>query len=95
MQQTSQERRSSLRVPTTLSMQVYAYGMLVASGFSVEMSDHGLSIRIEQDYSNDELDPGRNLDVMLQAGLPEPRERWLPIKVVRKWDQGIAARFIG
>jgi hypothetical protein len=95
IQQASHERRMSHRVPTTLNMQVYAYGMLVASGVGVEMSEHGLLIRIEQDYSDDELDPGKNLDVMLENCQPAPVERWLPIKVVRKWEEGIAARFVG
>jgi hypothetical protein len=94
-QQSGLERRMSNRIPTTLGMQVYAYGVLVASGVSVEMSEHGLLIRIQHDYSADELDPGKHLDVMLEPSLEIPSERWMPIRVVRKWEEGIAARFIG
>jgi hypothetical protein len=99
VQQTGLERRMSQRASTALSMQVYAYGMMIASGISVEMSAHGLLIRIERDYSDDELAPGKHLDVMLASDQLEAAElmscRWLPITVVRKWEEGIAARFIG
>ena len=89
-----EEKRMSRRVPMTIGMQVYAYGMLIASGQTVEMSEHGLLIRIEHDCSEDELDPGKHLDVMLEAS-EVISERWLPIRVVRKWTHGIAAQFVG
>jgi hypothetical protein len=92
-QQTGFERRMSDRIPTTLGMQIYAYGVLVASGVSVDMSEQGLLIRIQQDYSADELDPGKHLEVMLEPSQDIPT--WMPIRVVRKWEEGIAARFIG
>lgn len=91
-QLSGQERRMSQRIPTTRCMHIYAYGMLVASGVSVDMSEHGLLIRIEQNYADDELDPGKHLDVMLEYS---PAEEWLPIQVVRKWKDGIAACFVG
>jgi hypothetical protein len=93
--QAGRERRMSDRIPTSIAMQVYAYGMRVANGVAVEMSAHGLQIRIHQDFSDDELDPGRHLDVMLDSMEVTPSERWMPIRVVRKWEEGIAARFIG
>lgn len=89
------ERRMSQRMPMTLGMQVYAYGMLIASGMTVDMSEHGLLLRIQQDFSADELDPGKYLDVMLECAEQFQAARWLPIRVVRKWEEGIAARFIG
>ncbi len=89
------EQRRSERISVTLGMQVYAYGMLVASGVTVDVSEHGLLIRVEQDYSDDELDPGKHLDVMLNPLDGICSEQWLPIQVMRKWEQGIAARFIG
>ncbi len=89
------ERRMSERNSTILKMQVYAYGMLVAHGMTVDMSEHGLMLRIEQDYSEDELDPGKHLDVMVELLDETPAQRWLPIMVVRKWETGIAARFVG
>ncbi len=88
------ERRMSQRVPLAQGIQVYAYGMLVASGTSVDMSDHGLLLRIQQDYSSGELDPGRYLDILLRCVEQIQVECWLPIRVVRKWEEGIAARFI-
>jgi len=95
VKQAVQERRRSNRTPMELGIQVYAYGMLVASGMTVEMSDHGMLLRIEQDYSADALDPGKHLDVMWEESCERlPTERWIPIKVVRKWDEGIAARFV-
>ena len=94
MAQPVDERRMSQRVPMTIGMQVYAYGMLIASGQTVEMSEHGLLIRIERDCSEDGLDPGKYLDVMLEAS-EQFAERWLPIRVVRKWTEGIAAKFVG
>lgn len=94
MAQPIDERRMSQRVPMTIGMQVYAYGMLIASGQTVEMSEHGLLIRIERDCSEDGLDPGKHLDVMLEAA-DDIAERWLPIRVVRKWTYGIAAQFVG
>ena len=93
--QPGQERRMSNRIPTSIGMQVYAYGMLVASGVAVEMSDHGLQIHIRQDYSDDELDPGKHLEVMLESTEMMPSEQWLPIRVVRKLEVGFAAQFIG
>lgn len=92
---TGLERRMSQRIPMALGMQVYAYGMLVASGMTVDMSEHGLLLRIHQDFSEDALDPGKHLDVMLEHSGHEPTQRWLPIRVVRKCDGGIAARFVG
>ena len=89
------ERRSSPRMPSVMCMQVYAYGRLIASGMTVDMSEHGLLLRIQQDFSAGELDPGRHLDVMLECTEQIQAERWLPIRVVRKWEDGIAARFIG
>lgn len=89
------ERRMSPRIPTALGLHVYAYGALVASGISIDLSEHGLLMRIERDLSTDELDPGKHLDIKLEYGELISEERWLPIKVVRKWDGGIAARFIG
>lgn len=94
MAQPVAERRMSQRIPITLGMQVYAYGMLIACGQTVEMSEHGLLLRIEQDCSVDWLDPGKHLDVMLEA-TDALAERWLPIQVVRKWTHGIAAQFVG
>jgi hypothetical protein len=94
-QQSGKERRMSNRIPMAIDMQVFAYGMLVASGVTVDMSEHGLLARIVRDYSVDELDPGKHLDVMLQATAQRPVERWLPIMVVRKWEEGIAARMLG
>lgn len=94
-QRTNQERRISRRTPTNLGMQLYAYGTLVASGMAVDMSEHGLMLRIEQDYSADELAPGKHLDVVLKYLERTPAEQWLPISVVRSWEGGIAARFVG
>jgi hypothetical protein len=91
-QQSGQERRMSPRIATQRGMRLYAYGMLVASGVTVDMSEHGMLIRIEEDYSDDELDPGKHLDVMLEYS---PAEEWLPIQVVRKWEAGIAACLVG
>jgi len=89
------ERRMSERIPTTLGMQIYAYGMLVASGMTVDMSKHGLLMRVEEDFSDDELDPGKHLDVMLEYSGQIPAQQWFPITVVRKCEKGIAARFVG
>lgn len=94
MTQSTQERRMSHRVPMAIDIQVYAYGMLIASGQTVEMSEHGLLLRIERDCSEDGLDPGKHLDVMLVAS-DDFAERWLPIRVVRKWPHDIAAQFVG
>jgi len=94
-QQTSQNRRISKRIPTNLGMRLYAYGRLVASGITVDMSEHGLKLRIQQDLSADELAPGKHLDVMLKYMGQTPAEQWLPISVVRTWEEGIAARFVG
>ena len=94
-QQPSLERRMSKRIPTALCLQIFAYGMLVAKGVTVDMSEHGLMFLIQEDYSDDELEPGRHLDVMLEYPGRVPAQRWLPITVMRKWDEGIAARFVG
>ena len=92
--QAGRERRMSDRIPTSIAMQVYAYGMLVANGVAVEMSEHGLQIRIQQDFSDDALDPGRHLDIMLETTEVTLSDRWMPIRVVRKWEEGIAACFV-
>ncbi len=89
------ERRTSLRIPINLGLQIYAYGMLVANGRTVEMSEHGLSMCIEQDTTDEALDPGKHLDVMLHDFSQRPIERWLPIKIVRRWEAGIAGCFVG
>ncbi|MDD5390238.1 MAG: PilZ domain-containing protein [Gallionellaceae bacterium] len=94
-QQTSQERRISKRISTNLDMRLYAYGNLVASGMTVDISEHGLRLCIQQDYSADELAPGKHLDVVLHDLGRIPAEQWLPIMVVRNWEEGIAASFIG
>ena len=94
MVQQADERRMSPRVPISIGIQVYAYGMLIASGQTVEISEHGLLLRIERDCSDDGLDPGKHLDVMLEA-FDVFADRWLPIRVVRKWTYGIAAQFVG
>lgn len=85
----------SPRIPMTLSMRVYAYGMLVANGMTVDMSEHGLMLRIEQDFSAGELGPGKHLDVMLEYVDRIPARHWLPIMVVRNCEAGVAARFLG
>lgn len=92
---TSIERRLSLRIPTSLEMQVYAYGMLVANGKTVEMSEHGMSMYIERHLSEEALDPGKYLDVMLRDLNQQVSQCWVPIKVVRRWEAGIAGRFVG
>jgi hypothetical protein len=94
-QQSGWERRISQRFPTNLDMRVYAYGMLVAIGMAVDMSEHGLRLRIQQDYSDDELIPGKHLDIMLNYLEQLPTERWFPVRVVRSWEEGIAAVFVG
>lgn len=94
-QQTGRERRMSPRISTALNMRVYAYGMLVANGMTVDMSEHGLMLRIEQDFTGDQLDPGKHLDVMLEYEDRIPARHWLPIMVVRNCEAGIAARFLG
>lgn len=86
------ERRSSQRIPMSVGVHVYAYGMLVARGVTVDMSEHGLLMRIQQDYSDDSFTPGRHLDVLLEDA---PPGQWLPITVVRKDKLGVAACFIG
>jgi hypothetical protein len=91
MAKTGPERRLSDRVSAIIGIQVYAYGMLIANGKTVDISDRGLLMRIEQDYSDDQLHPGKHLDILLVS----PPEKWLPIKVVRKCERGIAALFIG
>jgi hypothetical protein len=84
----------SQRIPTALALRVYAYGALVASGKTVDMSEHGLLLHIQQDLSNDQLDPGKHLDILLDLAEVNPADCWVPIKVVRKWRDGIAAHFI-
>ena len=86
------ERRMSQRIPMTVGLHVYAYGVLVACGTTVDMSEHGLLMRINQDFSDDQLDPGRHLDVMLADA---PPGQWLPIMVVRKVVDRVAACFLG
>ena len=92
--QNGPERRMSERIPTTLGMQIYAYGTLVASGVTVDMSEHGLLMRVQKDYSDGELDPGKHLDVMVEYSGQIPAQQWWPIRIVRKSEQGIAACFI-
>ncbi len=94
-QQPGMERRMSRRIPTTLELRLYAYGLQVASGTTVDMSEHGLLMRIQHDFSDDQLEPGKHLDVMLVYNGQTPAERWLPIRVVRKCSEGLAASFIG
>jgi hypothetical protein len=93
------ERRLSERIPTSLGFHLYAYGRLVASGTTVDMSEGGLLMKIQQDQADDELEPGRHLDVMLEYVGQNPEEKWLqewlPIRVVRKSGDGVAASFIG
>lgn len=86
------ERRMSKRIPMSVGLRVYAYGMLVATGMTVDMSEHGLCMRIEEEFSEDEFAPGKHLDVMLDES---PANQWLPIRVVRQWQDGVAASFIG
>lgn len=93
-QQSGRERRMSPRKSMVMAMRVYAYGVLVASGKTVDMSEHGLLLRIHEDYSDDELDPGKHLDVQVEDLEQRDADRWLPIKVVRKCSGGIAAHFI-
>ncbi len=86
------ERRMSHRIPMSVGLHVYAYGMLVASGTTVDMSEHGVLMRIHEDYSDDELRPGKHLDVVLEDA---PAGQWLPIRIVRKGNGEVAACFIG
>jgi|GEM_PF-2204330 len=86
------ERRMSERIPTSIGVHVYAYGMLVGIGTTVNMSEHGLLLRLDQDHSNDELEPGKYLDIVLEDA---PPEQWMPAKVVRRGDGSIAASFLG
>jgi hypothetical protein len=92
--QSGRERRMSPRNPRVMAMRVYAYGVLVASGKTVDMSEHGLLLHIHEDFSDTELDPGKHLDVQLEGVEQPDADRWLPIKVVRKCSGGIAANFI-
>lgn len=87
-----QERRMSERVPTSIGLSVYAYGAMVARGRAVDMSEHGMRIQIERDFSGDALSPGRHLDVLLADAASE---RWLPLTVVRQWRDGFAGQFLG
>lgn len=89
------ERRMSPRIPTKLGLQVYAYGMLVAVGVTVDVSNHGLLMLIEKDFSDDALNPGKHLDIVLDDYGRVAEPRWMPIMVMRKWDGGVAARFVG
>lgn len=93
-QQNGRERRMSPRNPMVMDMRVYAYGVLVASGRTVDMSEHGLLLHIHEDVSDNDLDPGKYLDVQLDGIEQRDADRWLPIKVVRKCSGGIAANFI-
>lgn len=90
-QQFCPERRMSQRIPMAVGMHIYAYGMLVASGATIDMSEHGLLMRIDQDYSDDQLEPGKHLDIVLEDA---PPEQWMPVLVVRNDDSGIAACFL-
>lgn len=92
--QRGRERRMSPRNPMVMAMRVYAYGVLVASGKTVDMSEHGLLLHIQEDFSDTELDPGKHLDVQLEDVEQHDADCWLPIKVVRKCSGGIAANFI-
>lgn len=85
----------SPRNALALDIRVYAYGVLVASGKTIDISEHGVLLHIQDDYSADELDPGKHLDVQLAVFAWQESERWLPVKVVRKCGAGIAAHFIG
>ncbi len=89
---TGPERRLSERIPVIVGMHAYAYGMLVASGVVIDMSEHGMRLDVLEDYSDDQLDPGKHLDIVMEDA---PPEQWMPVRVVRKWDDGFAARFIG
>lgn len=93
-QQIGLERRSSVRMPMSLDMRVYAYGMLIASGKTVDMSAQGMLLHIQQDYSDGELDPGKYLDIQLEQVEQRTAEQWLPTRVVRKCREGIAVRLI-
>lgn len=88
-QPSNKERRRSRRIPATRGMRVYAHGLLMAHGTTVDMSVHGLQLRIQQDYSEDELTLGRHLVVKLEYS-----EKSLPIRVVRRWDDRIAGCFV-
>ncbi len=90
----AQERRMSPRTPTSLDLRIYAYGALVATGKTVDMSNHGLLLHVHEAIDNDELDPGKHLDILLDILGGNPADCWLPIKVVRKWRDGIAAHII-
>lgn len=93
-QSSAQERRMSPRTPTSLDLRIYAYGALVATGKTVDMSNHGLLLHVHQDVANDELAPGKHLDILLDILGENPADCWLPIQVVRKWRDGIAAHII-
>jgi hypothetical protein len=75
-----------------VGMHVYAYGVLVACGIVVDMSESGLRLSVVEDFSDDQLDPGKHLDIVMEDA---PAEQWMPVQVVRKWDDGFAASFIG
>lgn len=90
----AQERRMSPRIPTSLDLRIYAYGALVATGKTVDMSHHGMLLHVHRVMSDDELDPGKHLDIQLDILGVSPTDCWLPIKVVRKWRDGIAAHII-
>jgi hypothetical protein len=93
MQQPSvPERRTSERIPMAVGVQAYAYGSMVASGMTVNMSETGVLLRIERDCSGDELEPGKHLDILLEDSRTWD---WLPVKVVRRLGDYIAACFIG
>ena len=86
------ERRLSERIPVIVSMHAYAYGVLVASGVVVDMSAHGLRLDVLEEYADDEIEPGRQLNIVMEDAAPDQR---MPVLVVRKWDEGFAASFLG
>lgn len=88
------ERRRSVRTPTSMGVQVYAYGMLVAHGTTVDMSEHGMLLRILEDLSGGELQAGKHLDVLLENPAAEPADNWRPVQVVRCDASGLGAQFL-
>lgn len=92
------ERRMSRRSDTSVGVQVYAYGVLVAHGATVDMSEGGVRISIRQDLSGGELEVGKYLDVMFEHGTdPQIGEApvWQPVRVVRRMPDYLAAAFLG
>lgn len=92
------ERRAHPRRDVALGVQVYAYGVLVAHGATLDMSAGGVRLSIRQDLSGGELEVGKYLDVMFAHGTDERREEapsWQPVRVVRRTDDSLAAVFLG